>query len=166
MGRPKEYFYVLTQLLPSEIDTLALGRRLAKQVRSGDVIALSGPLGAGKTALARGFIRQRLGRDVDVSSPTFALVQVYDQTTPAVWHFDLYRLDNPDDCVELGLDEALATGVCLIEWPEKAAAWLPRDRLDIALSADGSEDARMATLTPGPSWADRINQMPDLESPT
>jgi tRNA threonylcarbamoyladenosine biosynthesis protein TsaE len=148
---------VPTLHLASEDDTLTLGRQLATQARLGDVISLSGPLGAGKTVLARGFVRERLEQSAEVASPTFNLVHVYDDTDPPVWHFDLFRLEKPDEMAELGLDEALATGISLIEWPERAGPWLPGDRLDITLSAGDSEKARTATLTPGPGWTGRLD---------
>lgn len=137
---------------------MALGMRLARQARRGDVISLSGPLGSGKTVLARGFVRERLGQAIDVASPTFTLVHMYDDTNPAVWHFDLFRLEHPDEIAELGLDEALAAGISIIEWPERAGPWLPDDRLDVALSANGDSGSRRATLTPGPGWADRLDK--------
>ena len=146
--------------LPSLADTETLGKALAGVLRRGDVIALGGPLGAGKTALARAIIRA-LGVHDDVPSPTFTLVQTYPvpgRDFEAVWHFDLYRIETPDDVWELGVEEALETGVCLIEWPDKWGKDLPRDRLDITLSVEGSVDGekRRATLTGGGAWDDRI----------
>jgi tRNA threonylcarbamoyladenosine biosynthesis protein TsaE len=130
--------------LPDAEATMALGARLAAAARGGDVLALWGELGAGKTTLARGFL-QALGLKEEVPSPTFTLVQVY-ELSPPVWHFDLYRLTRADEVWELGLEQALAEGVALIEWPERLGALLPPDRLDVALSMDG--DARRAELTP------------------
>lgn len=126
--------------------TRALGARLAAAACVGDVIALWGDLGSGKTTLARGFLRA-LGHAEEVPSPTFTLVQVYELPRLTVWHFDLYRLARPAEAWELGLEEALADGVSLIEWPERLGALLPADRLDVALSiAEG--DTRRAELTP------------------
>lgn len=147
---------MLTHQLHTEADTLAFGRYVAAQTRAGETIALSGPLGSGKTVFARGFIRQRIGYDIDVSSPTFNIVQVYDQTTPAIWHFDFFRLEHPDECAELGLDEALAKGLTIIEWPDKAAGWLPKERLDIFLTGNEKTSLNSATLRPSRNWQARI----------
>lgn len=125
-------------ILNSESSTLALGAALAGPARRGHVIALSGPLGAGKTTLARGFIHKLAGADEEVVSPTFTLVQVYDTATTPIWHFDLYRLDKPEDALELGLEEALANAITVIEWPERLGAFLPAARLDVILSSAGA----------------------------
>ena len=134
-------------ILASESDTLALGAALAAPARCGHVIALSGPLGAGKTTLARGFIQAR-GETEEVVSPTFTLVQVYETGETPIWHFDLYRLEKPEDVLELGLEEALAGAITLIEWPERLGSLLPASRLDVTLAADasGNEAGRTAEL--------------------
>ena len=147
--------------LDDEAATLRLGEVLAALARPRDMIALRGPLGAGKTALARGFIaalarRHGMAPPGEVPSPTFTLVQIYGLGPVAVWHFDLYRIANPDDAIELGLDEALAEGISLIEWPERLGSRLPQDRLDLALAYGATDGARVATLTGHGSWADRI----------
>jgi tRNA threonylcarbamoyladenosine biosynthesis protein TsaE len=115
------------------------------EARGGDVIALQGELGSGKTTLARGFLHA-LGLDEEVPSPTFTLVQVYELARLTVWHFDLYRLARPGDVWELGLEQALAEGVALIEWPDRLGTLLPTDRLDVALSILG--EGREAELMP------------------
>ena len=140
-------------------DTARIARALAPLLKSGDVIALFGDLGAGKTAFAR-FLIQALGVEDEVPSPTFTLVQTYDvagRDFEAVWHFDLYRIDDPDDLDELGMDEAFDTGVTLIEWPERMGNRLPTDRLSIALTL--VEDRRRMTLSGGPSWTGRLQQL-------
>jgi tRNA threonylcarbamoyladenosine biosynthesis protein TsaE len=142
-------------------DLAATGRlaaALAAQARAGDVIALSGGLGAGKTAFARAFIHARRGGDAvsEVPSPTFTLVQVYDLPDAAVWHFDLYRIKHPEEAFELGLEEALAEAIALIEWPERLGRLLPPRRLDVALAPGDTPDARRAVLTPHGGWAPRI----------
>jgi len=124
--------------LASEADTLALGAALAGPAKRGHVIALSGPLGAGKTTLARGFIQKLAGKDEEVVSPTFTLVQVYETQPFPIWHFDLYRLDKPGDTLELGLEEALADAITVIEWPERLGQFLPAARLDVTLTMSGS----------------------------
>jgi tRNA threonylcarbamoyladenosine biosynthesis protein TsaE len=110
-------------IVEDEQATARAGARLAAVAKAGDVITLSGPLGAGKTTLARGFIAA-LGHSGDVPSPSFAIVQPYEELDPAVWHVDLYRLEDPSELAELGLDAA-ADGVLLVEWPERAGpdAW-------------------------------------------
>jgi tRNA threonylcarbamoyladenosine biosynthesis protein TsaE len=110
-------------ILKSEEETAAAGAALAHAAREGDVITLSGPLGVGKTALARGFIAA-LGYQGDVPSPSFAIVQPYEELEPPVWHVDLYRIEDPEEIEEIGLDAA-AEAVLLVEWPERAGAWVP-----------------------------------------
>ncbi len=143
----------------TETETMDFGGLLAAQAQAGDVIALSGPLGAGKTVLAKGFIKQKVGEGTDVSSPTFTLVHVYDQVQPPIWHFDLFRLEAEEEMAELGLDEALTNGISLIEWPEKAGSWLPPDRLHIELAMDAGSERRRATVTGGPSWTSRLDDV-------
>ncbi len=149
---------VKTVELPSLAATEALAGAVAARARVRDVVALSGDLGAGKTAFARGFIRALPGGAgvTEVPSPTFTLVQVYDLATVAVWHFDLYRLVNPEDAWELGIEEALVEAVSLIEWPERLGPLLPRERLDVALAAGPTADSRRATLSGHGSWAGRL----------
>ncbi len=144
--------------LPDLSATEALAASLAARAARRDVIALSGGLGAGKTAFARGFIRARPGgREVaEVPSPTFTLVQVYDLPEAPVWHFDLYRLAKPEDAWELGIEEALVDAISLIEWPDRLGSLLPEARLDIELSPGGHSDARRAMVTGCGSWAARL----------
>ena len=133
--------------LPAEADTAALGTRLARLARPGDCILLEGPIGAGKSCLARAFIQARLGRAEDVPSPTFTLVQVYEAEDTEIWHADLYRLGHPDEVWELGLDQAFAQAICLIEWPDRLGAHLPPDALHLRLMPEG--DGRRAQLSGG-----------------
>jgi tRNA threonylcarbamoyladenosine biosynthesis protein TsaE len=133
--------------LPAADATEALGRRLADLARPGDVILLDGPIGAGKSSLARAFIRARLGREEDVPSPTFTLVQVYEAEEAEIWHADLYRLTHPDEVWELGLDEAFSSAICLVEWPDRLGAHAPPDALRIRLEASG--EGRRAILSGG-----------------
>lgn len=146
-------------LLPREEDTLKLGATLAEHAHVGDVITLSGPLGAGKTVLARGFLTAQLGKVTEITSPTYTLVHVYDTLDPPVWHFDLYRLESSNEIEELGLDEALASGISLIEWPDRAQGWLPKDRLNIDLKIDEASQLRKASLSSGPAWHARIKSV-------
>ena len=151
-------------IAPAEIDTAQtrialedlaatarLARAVARQLAPGDVVVLSGALGAGKTTFARDVIRA-LGGLEEVPSPTFTLVQVYELAALTVWHFDLYRLGAPDEAHELGIEDAFADGASLIEWPERMAPLLPADRLDIDLAITG-ETRRRARLTGHGHWA-------------
>jgi tRNA threonylcarbamoyladenosine biosynthesis protein TsaE len=146
----------LTLALPDEAATHGLAVRVAAASRLGDLIALSGELGSGKTSFARAFIRAR-GLAGEVPSPTFTLVEIYDAGGALpVWHFDLYRLKSASEIIELGLDEALAEGVSLIEWPERLGAAMPAERLELALAPGSDAGARIATLTASPGWASRL----------
>ena len=138
-------------LLPDEAATEQLGRRLGTQLRAGDVVALFGTLGAGKTTLARGVLRG-LGFDGDVASPTFPIVQVYD-TVPPLWHVDLYRIEHPGELSELGLDEARLDAAVLIEWPERLPRlWGDALQLNLDIRPDG---ARALTAGVPPAWGGR-----------
>ena len=146
--------------LADEAATQALARRLAQAAQAGDVIALHGDLGAGKTSLARAFVRALAGEEEEVPSPTFTLAQLYDWSGGIVWHFDLYRLEKPEDALELGIEEAFADGVSLIEWPDRLGPWLPRDRLDLRLTAGPAEGSRQAELTATASrWSKRLQEL-------
>jgi tRNA threonylcarbamoyladenosine biosynthesis protein TsaE len=137
----------LSLSLPTAAETEALGQRLAGLARPGDVILLEGPIGAGKSCLARAFIRARLGREEEVPSPTFTLVQVYEAAGVEIWHADLYRLTHPDEVWELGLDDAFQTAICLVEWPDRLGAHQPPGALHIRLEAMG--EGRKAILSGG-----------------
>jgi tRNA threonylcarbamoyladenosine biosynthesis protein TsaE len=151
--------------LPDLAATEAFGGRLAKALRRGDVVALKGGLGVGKTTLARTIVAGLSLDSGDVPSPTFTLVQTYPvklSDGPAeLWHFDLYRLDRPDQVYELGIEEALTEGVSLIEWPELAAGLLPKESLlTIELQITSGQvvggQARRARLDGGAAWRDRL----------
>ena len=141
--------------LPDEAATAALAARLAPCARAGDVIALRGDLGTGKTTFARAFIHA-LGGDEEVPSPTFTLVQIYAVPGATVWHFDLYRLKAPEEVWELGIEEAFLSGIALIEWPERLGPLLPGRRLDLTLAFGEGVTARRAVLSAGPDWAARL----------
>ena len=133
--------------------TEQLGLALARQVRAGDVIALFGDLGAGKTTLARGLLRG-LGHDGDVASPTFPIVQGYDELVPPLWHVDLYRIDDPSEIAQLALDDALVDGALVIEWPERLGGALWPHALRLHLTGAG-EGARALTAEIPPAWEGR-----------
>lgn len=142
--------------LPDEAATVRLGEDIAAILRTGDVIALGGDLGMGKTTLARAVIRALAGDpDLDVPSPTFTLVQVYDGRVP-VHHLDLYRLGAPDELEELGFTEAIAGGAVLIEWPERAGDMLPVDTVVLDLSEAGA--GRRAAISGTSRFIDRLGR--------
>ena len=131
--------------LPDEAATERLGAALAERLRPRDVVALMGGLGAGKTTLARAILRAASGEPtLVVPSPTFTLVEVYDTPRGAFWHFDLYRLEEPEQVFELGWEEARTDGIALVEWAERLGPLLPRERLTVTLSNEG--EGRRATL--------------------
>jgi hypothetical protein len=143
--------------LASETETAAFGAALGAVLRAGDVVCISGPLGAGKTTLARGAIAARTGES-EAPSPTYALVETYDGADGlAIWHFDLYRLAAPEDVYELGVEDAFAEGASIIEWPEKIESLIPADALLLRLAHDGAE--RRLSLAAAPAWADRLQSL-------
>ncbi len=145
-----------TLTLPDIEATEALARAIAPRLRAGDMLALSGDLGAGKSTFARALIDARLtalGRREEIPSPTYTLVQTYELEDVVLWHADLYRLTGPDEMTELGLDEAFAQAITLVEWPDRLGGHLPRRRLEVALDFGAEEDSRRASLTAhGTGW--------------
>ena len=141
--------------LPDESATAKLAAHTAGMARPADIIALKGELGAGKTAFARAFIRARGGAG-EVPSPTFTLVQVYDLDPTAIWHFDLYRLRAPEEAWELGIEDAFATGISLIEWPERLGSLLPARRLEISFTFGNEPNERRVCLDAGKEWQPRL----------
>lgn len=136
----------------------ALAHRLAPLLKAGDVIALRGPLGAGKTSFCRALIRAATQQpDEEVPSPTFTLAQPYESAAGlTIWHFDLYRIEAPEEALELGIEDAFIDGASLIEWPENLAGLLPEDHLSVALDFAGEKGLRHITLSGGPSWTGRL----------
>ena len=130
--------------LPDEAATSRLGVALAGVLRDGEAICLEGPLGAGKSTLARALVRALTTPDEDVPSPTFTLVEVYDTPGGTFWHFDLYRVEQPEQVFELGWEEARTDGIALVEWAERLGPLLPHERLTVTLSIEG--EGRRATL--------------------
>jgi tRNA threonylcarbamoyladenosine biosynthesis protein TsaE len=145
----------LSRDLPDLAATEDLARRIGGLLRPGDAVLLEGPLGVGKTALARALLRH-LAADpaLEVPSPSYTLVQEYDLPAGTVSHFDLWRLDGPADLAELGWDAARA-GMVLVEWPERLGEWRPMEALTIALRP-GPGDMRHAVLS---GWPDRLGQL-------
>lgn len=134
-----------------------LAAHLLPLLRAGDVICLEGDLGAGKTALARCLIRAAAGAAVEVPSPTFTLVQAYDDLAGLpIWHFDLYRITRPDEVFELGWEDVRAHGVALVEWSARLGRLLPADRLEIILRpVAGDDTARSVSVVGHGYWVDR-----------
>lgn len=153
MTRPKDPEPVAAQTavlnLSTPEATSSLAARLAPRLRPGDVLLLEGGIGAGKTHFARALIQSRLaaaGLFEDVPSPTFTLVQTYGDGATEIWHADLYRLGDPAEIWELGLDEAMQTGICLIEWPDRLGAATPVDALHLHFAPGTGDDERQLAL--------------------
>jgi tRNA threonylcarbamoyl adenosine modification protein YjeE len=156
---------IVTEPAPSTVlgdlaATRALGARLAAVIRGGEVIALRGPLGAGKSELARALIRARAGAAIEVPSPSFTLVQDYPIGDLVLRHIDLYRLGAPAELIELGLDAPESHEVWLVEWPERAGPDFVAD-LQIMLEQGPAADARIAYFLAGPSWRERLVSLLD-----
>lgn len=147
--------YVVSLALPDEAATRALGARLAPVLRPGDILALWGDLGAGKSTLARGLIQAAMGEEIEVPSPTFTLVQIYDLPDYQLWHMDLYRLDDPEDVFELGVEDAFAEAASVIEWPDRMGAYLPLHRLDVRIEQSDAGRQAMLSAPPG-AWHGRL----------
>ena len=153
----------MTLVLPDAAATARLGAAIAPLLAPGETVLLYGPLGMGKSTLARGLIRALTRPDEDVPSPTFTLVQFY-ESEPPVAHFDLYRLTRPQEAVEIGLDEALDEGCAVIEWPERLgddpSVWLGPDRLTLVLAEQAAGGSgRMATLSGAGAWQNKLKSL-------
>jgi tRNA threonylcarbamoyladenosine biosynthesis protein TsaE len=140
-------------ILTDEAATMAAGRRLAAVLKGGDVITLTGDLSAGKTTLVRGLLAG-LGHQGEVPSPTFAIVQPYEDLSPPVWHVDLYRLDDPGDLDELGLEEAADEGVLVVEWPDRAGPHSWPDALALSIDVADGGRRRLTAKVPA-AWEGR-----------
>ena len=139
--------------LRDEAATLAFGGKLAKVLRVGDVVTLSGPLSAGKTTLVRGLLKA-LGHKGEVPSPSFAIVQPYESLRPPVWHVDLYRIEDPSDLAELGLEDIREDGVLIIEWPEHGAPAAWPEALGLSLNVDEQGERALTANVPS-AWEGR-----------
>jgi len=151
----------MSALLVLELSNLAATRRfaarLAEALRGGDLVGLRGDLGAGKSELARALIRARAGLALEVPSPTFTIIQDYPLEGLTIRHIDLYRIGDPDELFELGLDEApSADEAWLVEWPERAAGRLQGAMLEIVLEETADPDARTARINADDTWTSRL----------
>lgn len=151
-----------TLLLENPEATVRLAERIAPELKPGDTLALIGDLGAGKSLFARAIIARRLavsGRREDIPSPSYTLVQTYEAGEVEIWHADLYRLGDPSEIAELGLEEAFGGAICLVEWADRLGADLPARRLDVHLDfVAGRDAARLCRIAPqgvGWDWIDR-----------
>lgn len=133
------------QELADEAATCNIARALSEICAPGDCLLLIGDLGAGKTAFARAFIQAQLPA-AEVTSPTFNLVQTYETPRATIWHFDLYRLKSAAELPEIGLEDALHSGITLIEWPELAKDYWPEDALTVEFTMQGQGGVRLITL--------------------
>ena len=141
--------------------TANLARRIGDVLKPGDTLLFSGPVGAGKSHFCRALIQDRLaavGLVEDVPSPTFTLVQTYAAGPVELWHADLYRLSDPDEVLELGLEDAFGHAICLVEWPDRLGGATPADTLHVAMAPMGAADTRQITLRgPRDPWQRRLN---------
>ena len=140
--------------LADDAATARLGEAVSGALRTGEAVCLTGPLGAGKSTLARALVRALTKPDEEVPSPTFTLIQTYQTPGLAIWHFDLYRLNDPREARELGMEEAV-DGLSLIEWPERLGQYLPSARLEVRLSFEG--EGRIARLADLDDWSSRLD---------
>lgn len=130
-------------------DTINAAQQCANMAKKGDIITLSGPMGAGKSEFARGFICHLMGADIEVPSPTFTLVQTYDSPTNMIWHFDLYRLENAEEIYEIGWEDALNEGIMLIEWPERLGHLMPARRTEIIITPKSENNREIHIINHG-----------------
>lgn len=130
-------------------ETAALAVRFSTLLKSGDVVLLKGDLGAGKSTFARALIQGLCGENTEVPSPTFTLVQTYETKAFPIWHFDLYRLKDPAEIYELGIEEAMHHGVSLIEWPERLGPNFFKRCFEIEFQYGKSENERVLTFKSG-----------------
>jgi tRNA threonylcarbamoyladenosine biosynthesis protein TsaE len=150
---------LLTLALADLAATDRLARRLAPLLRPGDFVGLAGDLGTGKTTFARFVIAAISGQPEEVPSPTFNLVLVYAFPRLTIWHVDLYRLRAPEEANELGIEDALAEGVALVEWPDRLGPYVPDDRLVLEFREAEAPGARLVMLAAYGAWADRARDL-------
>jgi len=145
--------------IENQSQTELCAQRIAQIAQPGDVIALHGDLGVGKSVFSRAFIRTLTSTDEEVPSPTFTLVQIYETEAGEIYHFDMYRLESPDDSLELGIEEAFSEGISLIEWPSKLGNYLPWDCLNIDIAPGEDENARTISFSSQGNWMSRLEEI-------
>ena len=150
--------FLFDRRVSSLAGTAALAGTIADLLRPGDIIGLGGTLGAGKTAFARALVRHLARQEIDVPSPTYNLLLTYDFDDFCLYHYDLYRLESPEEARELDIDEAFDNGVSLIEWPDRLGGYLPEDHLLIEIIAEEEEagEARIFRFSGEDSWRRRL----------
>jgi tRNA threonylcarbamoyl adenosine modification protein YjeE len=144
-------------ILNNEIDTQKFAEHISQTLQKGDCVCLHGDLGAGKTSFSRSLIRHLGESKQDVPSPTFTLVQFYDVPKFTIWHFDLYRIKHPEEVYELGWEDALHDGVCLVEWPKNAGHLIPEDHIEIEFFFTGNNEEREVTVKGLGSMEERLS---------
>ncbi len=150
------YPNLIINKLANENDSKLFANDLSDILQSGDIIALWGDIGVGKTTLARNIIQNLCGDEINVPSPTFPLLQIYDAPEFQIWHMDLYRINAAEDVFELGVEDAFYDCLSLIEWPDKMAGYLPLARLDIVIDIDIKNNTRSIYLQGDENWALRL----------
>lgn len=151
-------FHLTTETLAPE-QTADLAMRLGVLLGPGDTVLLEGPVGAGKSHFCRALIQSRLaaqGRMEDVPSPSFTLVQTYDAGDVEIWHADLYRLSDPQEIVELGLEDAFSTAICLVEWAGRLGDMAPAEALQVTILPGVAPEARQILFSGPPCWQERL----------
>ena len=147
-----------TVLFSSQSETESFAKALARVLAPGDVLLLSGDVGGGKSTFARALIRHLTSPDEEVPSPTFTLVQTYESEKFPIWHFDLYRLELPEEVWELGVED-IQKGIALIEWPEKMGPYIPSEALHLTFEYGETEEERRVTLKAPVQWINRIQNL-------
>ncbi len=148
----------MTDILLENMDLNDLkecAHKLASQLHPRDVIFLDGDLGAGKTQFAKFLIQAAAGEDIDVPSPTFTIVQLYDTNIGEIWHFDLYRIEDENETEAIGIEEAFSEGISLFEWPDRLGTYAPKSRLEIRISINPDETRTLKIDRIGDNWQKR-----------
>ncbi|MGL4278952.1 MAG: tRNA (adenosine(37)-N6)-threonylcarbamoyltransferase complex ATPase subunit type 1 TsaE [Albidovulum sp.] len=162
MAHPANPPLAATLRLASPEATAGLAEALAELLEPGDTVLLEGPIGAGKSHFCRAAIRHFLNREglvEDIPSPTFTLVQTYALPNAEIWHADLYRLTDPAQIIELGLEEAFETAITFVEWPDRLGPAAPPNALHVTLSTEADEDLRVARISASDSRWNKLQPL-------
>jgi tRNA threonylcarbamoyl adenosine modification protein YjeE len=148
-------------VVQNEQETAQLAAKLGPLLRPSDILSLSGTLGAGKTAFARALIRALIGQEIEVPSPTFNLLLLYDTPAGTVYHYDFYRLEDPEEVWELDIEQAYEDGITVMEWAEKLEDLAPDDvlKVDITIPSDAAEDTRVFRFSGSKNWIERLETL-------